>query len=181
MTETPETVLEFWFSELTPKQWFVKEDAIDRQIAERFTGLHLALAREVPDTWRATPEAWLALTIVYDQFPRNIYRDTPLAFATDGLALREAKQAIAAGADARVSKDRRIFFYMPFEHSEDLADQDMCVALCEALGDETYLDYAHRHRDVIAKFGRFPHRNPIFRRESTPAEEAYLSEPGAGF
>jgi uncharacterized protein (DUF924 family) len=181
MTETPQTVLDFWFSELTPKQWFVKDEAIDRRIAGRFTDLHLALSRKVPDVWRSTPEARLALVIVFDQFPRNIYRDSPLAFATDWLALREAKAAIASGADMAVSETQRIFFYMPFEHAEDLAEQDRAVQLCEALGNETYLDYAHRHRDVIAEFGRFPHRNPILRRDSTPAEEAYLSKPGAGF
>lgn len=181
MTETPDTVLQFWFSELTPKQWFVKEDAVDRRIAERFTGLHLELSREVPDVWRATPEAWLALVIVYDQFPRNIYRNSPLAFATDWLALREAKAAIAAGADMGVGEAQRIFFYLPFEHAEDLAEQDRAVQLCEALGDETYLDYAHQHRNVVAEFGRFPHRNSILRRESTLAEEVYLSKPGAGF
>ncbi|WP_394688501.1 DUF924 family protein [Hoeflea sp.] len=181
MTETPDTVLHFWFSELTPKQWFVKEEAVDQRIAERFTELHLALSRQVPDVWRATPESWLALVIVYDQFPRNIYRNSPLAFATDWLALREAKAAIAAGADMGVSEAQRIFYYLPFEHAEDLAEQDRAVQLCEALGNETYLDYAHQHRAVVAEFGRFPHRNSILRRDSTPSEEAYLSKPGAGF
>lgn len=181
MTETPDSVLKFWFSELTPKQWFVKEDAVDQRIAERFTDLHLALSRQVPDVWRATSEARLALVIVYDQFPRNIYRDSPLAFATDWLALREAKAAIASGADMSVNETQRIFFYLPFEHAEDLSEQDRAVDLCAALGNENYLDYAHQHRDVIAEFGRFPHRNPILRRDSTPAEEAYLSKPGAGF
>jgi uncharacterized protein (DUF924 family) len=181
MTETPDTVLDFWFSELTTKDWFVKDDRIDREIAERFAGLHLALSRQVPAQWRASPEARLALVIVFDQFPRNIYRGSPLAFATDRLALNEAKAAVATGADARVDEARRIFFYMPFEHAEDLDEQDRAVALCEALGNENYLDYAHQHRAVIAQFGRFPHRNAILGRTSTPAEEAYLAEPGAGF
>lgn len=181
MTETPDTVLQFWFSELAPEQWFVRDEAVDLRIAERFTGLHLELSREVPDAWRATPEAWLALVIVYDQFPRNIYRNSPLAFATDWLALVEAKAAIASGADMGVSETQRIFCYLPFEHSEDLAEQDRAVELCAALGNENYLDYAHRHRDVIAEFGRFPHRNAILRRPSTPAEEIYLAKPGAGF
>ena len=181
MTETPQSVLEFWFGELTPKQWFVKDEALDRQIADRFSDLHLALSREVPDEWRASPEARLARIIALDQFPRNIYRGSPLSFATDGLALKAAKAAIAIGADAAVSEDRRIFFYMPFEHAENLDDQDRAVALCEALGNETYLDYARRHREVIERFGRFPHRNAILGRASTPEEEAYLAEPGAGF
>lgn len=181
MTETPQTVLDFWFGELTPKQWFVKDEALDRQITDRFRDLHLALSREVPDEWRATPEARLARIIVLDQFPRNIYRGSPLAFATDGLALKAAKAAIAIGADMAVAEDWRIFFYMPFEHAETMADQDRAVALCEALGNENYLDYARRHREVIERFGRFPHRNAILGRASTPDEEAYLAEPGAGF
>ncbi|WP_299860996.1 DUF924 family protein [uncultured Hoeflea sp.] len=181
MTETPETVLDFWFTELTPKDWFTKNEDLDRRIEDRFAKLHLALSREVPAQWRETPDARLALVIVLDQFPRNIYRDSPLAFATDLLALNAAKAAIAVGADAQISETRRIFLYMPFEHAESLDEQDRAVALCEALGDEKYLDYAHRHRDVIAEFGRFPHRNAILGRTSTLAEEAYLAKPGAGF
>lgn len=181
MTETPETVLNFWFNELTPKDWFVKSDDIDASITDRFSGLHLALSRGVGDEWRATPEARLALIIVFDQFPRNIYRGSPLAFATDGLALKEAKAALAVGADKAIAEDRRIFFYMPFEHAEDIAEQERCVALFEALGNANYLDYANQHRDIIARYGRFPHRNPILGRASTAEEKAYLATPGAGF
>lgn len=181
MTETPETVLDFWFSELTSKDWFVKSDDIDRRITERFSGLHLALSRGVSEEWRATPEGRLALVIVFDQFPRNIYRGSPLAFATDGLALKEAKAALAVGADKAIGEDRRFFFYMPFEHAEDLVEQDRCVGLFEALGNANYLDYANKHYDIIERFGRFPHRNPILGRTSTPEEKAYLAEPGAGF
>ncbi|WP_417411501.1 DUF924 family protein [Hoeflea sp.] len=181
MTETPETVLDFWFSELTPKDWFVKSDDLDRRITERFSGLHLALSREIGEAWRATPEARLALVIVLDQFPRNIYRGTPLAFATDGLALKEAKAALAVGADKAIGEDRRFFFYMPFEHAEDIGEQDRSVALFEALGNANYLDYANQHHDIIERYGRFPHRNPILGRSSTPEEKAYLAEPGAGF
>ena len=181
MTETPETVLDFWFNELSTKDWFVKSEAIDRRITERFAELHLAQSRSVPDAWRASPEARLARIIVLDQFPRNMYRGSPLSFATDGLALKAAKAAIAVGADAAVSADRRIFFYMPFEHAEDLAEQNRAVALCEALGNANYLDYARQHQAIIEPYGRFPHRNPILGRPSTPEEEAYLAKPGAGF
>ncbi|MGJ8569732.1 MAG: DUF924 family protein [Hoeflea sp.] len=181
MTETPETVLDFWFSELTPKDWFVKSDDIDRRITERFSGLHLALSRGISEEWRATPEARLALVIVFDQFPRNIYRGSPLAFATDGLALKEAKASLAVGADKAIGEDRRIFFYMPFEHAEDIGEQKRCVALFEALGNANYLDYANQHHDIIERYGRFPHRNAILGRTSTPEEKAYLAEPGAGF
>ena len=181
MTETPETVLDFWFNDLVPNDWFVKNEDLDKRIAERFSGLHLALSREVGEAWRATPDARLALVIVFDQFPRNIYRGSPLAFATDGLALKEAKAALAVGADKSIDENRRAFFYMPFEHAEDMDEQERCVALFEALGNENYLDYAHQHLDVIKRFGRFPHRNPILGRTSTPEEKAYLAEPGAGF
>jgi len=181
MTETSETVLDFWFSELSPKDWFTKSDDIDRRITERFSGLHLALSRGISEEWRATPDARLALVIVFDQFPRNIYRGSPLAFATDGLALKEAKASLAVGADKAIGEDRRIFFYMPFEHAEDIGEQERCVALFEALGNANYLDYANQHHDVIGRYGRFPHRNAILGRTSTPEEKAYLAEPGAGF
>lgn len=181
MAETPQSVLDFWFEELEPRDWFVKNEDLDARINARFGALHLALSRDVPAEWRATPEARLALVIVLDQFPRNIYRGSPLSFATDGLALREAEAAVEAGADAAVAAERRIFFYMPFEHSEAIEDQHRAVALCEALGNETYLDYAIRHRVVIERFGRFPHRNPILGRISTPEEQEYLAQPGAGF
>jgi uncharacterized protein (DUF924 family) len=118
---------------------------------------------------------------VLDQFPRNIYRGTPLAVATDGLALREAKLALASGADQAVEAACRTFFYMPFEHAEDLGEQERSVELFTALGDAEYRDYAIRHRDVIAAYGRFPHRNAMLGRESTAVERDYLSRPDAGF
>ena len=181
MTETPETVLDFWFSELTPEDWFRKSDETDRTITDRFKDLHLALSREIPGEWRASPDARLALIIVLDQLPRNIYRGSPLAFATDGLALKEAKAALAVGADKAVAEDRRFFFYMPLEHAEDIDEQERCVTLFEALGNANYLDYAIQHRDLIERYGRFPHRNPILGRVSTPEEREYLAQPGAGF
>lgn len=177
----PGVVSSFWFEELEPKDWFVQNDEIDREIAKRFGATHLALAGKVPQQWWESAEAVLALIVVFDQFPRNIYRGTPLAFATDGLALREAKSAIDAGLDQIVGADRRLFFYMPFEHSERLADQDRSVELFTQLADSNYLDYAHKHRDVIAEFNRFPHRNQILGRDSTAEEAAYLAKPGAGF
>jgi len=178
---TPADIRAFWFEELTPEDWFAKSDALDADIRHRFTATHLALARHVDEVWRVTPADRLAAVLVLDQFPRNIYRDTPLAFATDELARNEAKTAIEAGMDAMVPAEWRCFFYLPLEHSEAMADQDRCVELFEALGNENYLDYARRHRDVIARYGRFPHRNPILGRFSTHEEEAYLAEEGAGF
>lgn len=180
-TVSPSDVLAFWFEELDPKDWFVKKAATDARIRERFAATHLRLAKAVPQAWRKTADAHLALIIVLDQFPRNIYRDTPLAFATDGLALKEAKLAVDGGHDMAVDPKRRVFFYMPFEHSENLADQKRSVELISALNDKSYTEYAHKHRDVIAEYGRFPHRNAILGRTSTAAEERYLSQPGAGF
>ncbi len=178
---TPEDVLSFWFEDLTPEAWFKKSDETDKAIIERFAATHLALAKERPNLWIETPEAHLALILVLDQFPRNIYRDTPLAFATDLLALREARRAIDLGHDRAVADDRRVFFYLPFEHSENLADQNRSVALIERLGNDVYTDDAQRHRAVIAEFGRFPHRNAILGRSSAPSELNYLAKPGAGF
>jgi uncharacterized protein (DUF924 family) len=177
----PEEVCRFWVEECERAQWFTATPAFDREIRERFGDTHLMLAGGVDETWRADARSRLAAVIVLDQFPRNIYRGTPLAFATDGLALREAKLALAAGADAKVESSCRCFFYLPFEHAEDIAEQDRSVALFSALGDAEFTDYAIRHRDVIAAYGRFPHRNAILGRESTEAELEYLAKPGAGF
>ena len=177
----PDAVVGFWCETLTAKDWWQSTPELDARVRKKFAATHLALSRAVPDEWRASPEARLAAIIVLDQFPRNMYRASPMAFATDWIALREARLALEAGADKLVDYGRRHFFYMPFEHSEDLADQDLCVSLFEAHGDEMYLDYAVRHRDVIAEYGRFPHRNAFLGRVSTHHEEAYLAEPGAGF
>jgi uncharacterized protein (DUF924 family) len=177
----PEEVVGYWCETLTAKDWWESTLELDAHVRERFAATHLALSREVGPEWRASPEARLAAIIVLDQFPRNMYRASPLAFATDWIARREAHLALEAGADALTEYGRRHFFYMPFEHSEALSDQERSVALFEAHGDEMYLDYAIRHRDVIAQYGRFPHRNSFLGRVSTPEEETYLAQPGAGF
>lgn len=177
----PLEVVEFWCELLAPEHWFTPPPQLDAHIRTRYAATHLALARHVPDAWRETPEARLATVIVLDQFPRNMYRSTPMAFASDWIALREAKLALEQGADVKVSYDRRHFFYLPFEHSEEIAEQDRSVALFRALGDKTYLDYALRHHAVIRDFGRFPHRNAVLGRQSTPAELDYLALPGSGF
>ncbi|MCK8781032.1 DUF924 domain-containing protein [Rhizobium sp. NTR19] len=174
-------VYSFWFKELTRKDWFVKNEALDETLRRRFLDTHLSLARGEIEPWRKKPQDWLSAIVVLDQFSRNMFRGTPLAFAADWIALREARLAVEAGADRQVSADERAFFYLPFEHSEDLADQDLCVELFAKLGDAEYLDYAERHRAVIREFSRFPHRNAILGRESTNAELDYLAKPGAGF
>lgn len=181
MTETPSSVLDFWFKTLTPEDWFIKKDETDSEIRRRFLDLHLALSREVGPEWRETADARLALILVFDQFPRNMFRNSPHAFATDGLAVKEARYAVATGLDKQVDTSRRPFFYLPFEHSERLEDQKRSVELFTELGSESHLDWARRHLDVIERYGRFPHRNPILGRENTTDEEAYLAQPGAGF
>lgn len=176
-----EEVLAFWFDELSERDWYNSTPALDQQVLRRFRATHLALARSVDPGWRADPASRLAAVIVLDQFPRNMYRATPLAFATDGLARREARLAIAAGADRLVHARQRPFFYLPFEHSEALEDQEYSVQLFSDLPDAELLDYAVRHRDVVARFGRFPHRNSFVGRESTEEEIAFLKLPGSSF
>ncbi|MAY61258.1 MAG: hypothetical protein CML29_03525 [Rhizobiales bacterium] len=181
MSETPASVIDFWFNQLTKEEWFVKKDDIDAKIRDRFLDLHLALSSEIAPEWHESAEARLALIIVFDQFPRNMFRGSPHSFATDGLALAEARYAVATGLDKQVDTSRRPFFYMPFEHSERMEDQKRSVELFTDLGNELYLDYAVKHREVIETFGRFPHRNSILGRENSAEEEAYLAKPGAGF
>lgn len=178
---TPDDVLHFWFEELGWDDWFIRSDDLDARITERFRTTHLAMSRGERASWAETPDGALASTIVLDQFPRNMYRGSPMAFATDNQALALANTAVRRGFDQKVPVERRIFFYMPFEHSERLEDQDRSVSLIGPLGDARYLGYAEKHRDVIRLYGRFPHRNAILGRLSTPEELTYLSEPGAGF
>jgi uncharacterized protein (DUF924 family) len=172
---TPEEVLSFWFEQCSREDWFKSSLTLDGQIKRRFTETHLALAGGVLGVWRATPENRLAAIVVLDQFARNIYRGTALAFATDGLALHEAKAALNIGADQAVARDWRLFFYLPFEHSEEPIEQEKSVELFRALGDEEYTAYAISHRAVIAAHGRFPHRNAVLGRPSTEAEIDYLA------
>lgn len=174
-------VLTFWFEELGPADWFTKSDATDARIRDRFLDLHAALA-QIPaaDLVHSSRQA-MAAVIVLDQFPRNLFRGDAKSFASDAQARAIAIAAIDAGFDQGLTMDQRAFLYLPFEHSEDMADQDRAVELISALNNDNYTQYAIAHRDVIARFGRFPHRNEILGRASTPAEQAYLAEPGSGF
>ena len=166
------------------------EHAASRHAVAATSPVFLALVDEAAagrlDDWADRPEGLLALIVLLDQFPRNLFRNAPRAFATDAQALALAQQALAQGVDAQLMPVARAFIYLPFEHSEDLAMQDRAVALFSALAQHgeafaSYLDYAERHRDVIRRFGRFPHRNAILGRASTPEEIAFLARPGAGF
>jgi uncharacterized protein (DUF924 family) len=167
-------VLRFWFQELTPEQWW-RDENLDQQIGARFLDLYHVLRRNVPEAWLETPRGVLAAVLVLDQFPRNMFRGTAAAFATDAKARLLADRAIARGFDADLSVDERLFLYLPFEHSENPADQERALALISALGNAQYTDFARAHKDVIDRFGRFPQRNAALVRVSTPEEAVFLN------
>lgn len=176
---TPAAALEliaFW-RDAGPDRWFAKDDGFDQAFRERFLALHEAAARGALAAWAATAEGVLALLLLLDQFPRNAFRGTTRMYATDAMARAVARAAIAAGHDRSVPTELRHFVYLPFGHSEDLADQDRCVALNQHLG-QPNIGHAERHRDIVARFGRFPHRNPILGRATTAEERHYLDNGG---
>jgi len=178
----PQVVLDFWFGELQPGQWFIKDEALDATIRGRFGSLLDAFSSDgVPSSWLDTARNRLAAVIVLDQFPRNIHRDRPEAFATDAAALALARETLALELDRQLSEVERKFLYMPYQHAEDAAVQAECIALFRELGDERTLAFAQAHKDVIDRFGRFPHRNAILGRSSTADENDYLAQPDAGF
>lgn len=172
-------IVDFWRN-AGPAKWFAKDAAFDAELHAGFLDEHFAAARRELEPLHADADGALALILLLDQVPRNVFRDNAHAFATDPLAREYADRAIAAGFDLLVDPALRIFFYLPFEHSETIADQDRAVALCAALGDAGYLKYAEAHRDVIRRFGRFPHRNRALARANTAEEQAWL-DAGGGF
>jgi len=169
-------VLSFW-REAGPKRWFRKDEAFDADFRSRFLHCHEAAVRGDLDAWAADAQGALALLILLDQFPRNAFRGSARMFESDAKARPIAQAAVAAGFDAAVEADLRNFFYLPFMHSENLADQDRAVELTQALGDDP-LRYAILHRDIIARFGRFPHRNAVLGRATTPEEQRFLDDGG---
>lgn len=177
----PQQVLQFWFEDTPPARWWKKDPAFDRLIAERFGATLAQAARCELFAWRASPTGRLAEVVVLDQFSRNIHRDTPQAFANDALALALAQEAIAAGADAALGPVQRSFLYMPFMHSESLAIHELAVPLFERNGIANNLDFELRHKAIIERFGRYPHRNAILNRDSTPDEIEFLNHPGSRF
>lgn len=172
-------IVDFWRN-AGPSKWFAKDAAFDAELRDRFLDAHFAAGRREYEALLDEADGALALILLLDQVPRNVFRDSGHAFATDPLARAYAHRAIVTGHDLAVDPELRVFFYLPFEHSEDIRDQDHCVALCEAMGDANYLKYAEAHRDVIRCFGRFPHRNRALGRENTPEEQAWL-DAGGGF
>ena len=200
MIATPEAVLDYWFGapgtarEIAERQsqlWFGKQSEKDREISERFTPTFIAAITGSLDDWATTPRGRLALVIVLDQFPHHIHRDTPDAFAQDAKALALSLAALATGEDKSLALIERVFLYLPLEHAESIAMQDLSVAQYQQLVDEAsaaeralfanFLGYAHKHRDVVLRFGRFPHRNDILGRPSTADEIAFLKQPGSRF
>lgn len=177
----PDHVLHFWFETLRPEDWYRSDPGLDDFVREKLGALHDLAVQGALERWQETPEGVLALIILLDQVPRNIHRGGPRAFASDSLAREVLAQALREGQDKRLTKRKRVFLYLPLMHSEKLSDQEQSVALFRALGIESNLDYAVRHRDVIQRFGRFPYRNAILDRESTADEQEYLDQPGAGF
>ncbi len=173
----PGAVLDFWFEEIGEEGWWAGADSTDTAIAERFGPLLEGRRDRPAGDFLGTPERALAAVILFDQFSRNLFRGTAKAFSTDPLALEIAKRAIGKGYDAGYSEAQRQFLYMPFMHSEELADQQRSIELFGALGDEEALEFACEHRDIIARFGRFPHRNAALGREILP-EEAAAAERG---
>ena len=177
----PQTILHFWFEELTDKQHFAKDAALDEAIRTRFGATLEAAARCELFAWRATPDGRLAEIIVLDQFSRNVYRDNARAFAQDPLALVLAQELVASTQDRSLPVAQRIFAYMPCMHSESALVHTQAVALFSQPGMESNLDFEMRHKAIIDRFGRYPHRNAILGRDSTAEELAFLSEPGASF
>ncbi|MDQ7731656.1 DUF924 family protein [Halomonas sp. SpR1] len=181
MPSDAQAVLDFWFEELTPAQWFKKDLEMDRLIAERFGAMHAQAAQCECYPWRQTAEGRLAEIIVLDQFSRNIYRDDARAFATDALALALAQEAVAAGADAPLSSEQRVFLYMPYMHSESAAIHELAMQLFDQPGLENNLDFEVRHKAIIDRFGRYPHRNALLGRASSDEELNFLKQPGSSF
>ncbi len=188
-------ILKFWFGDPAKPEdrygqqrraWFQKDPSFDQTIRDRFLDTYFIARQGHYDPWAETPRGALALILLLDQFPRNMFRSTPESFAGDAQALAVAQFAIAHQFDQALIPVERMFMYLPLEHSENLSHQQQCVALFEALVQDepalqSTLDYAQRHRDVIALFGRFPHRNEILGRKSTPVEIAFLQQPGSRF
>lgn len=174
-------VIRFWFEELQPAQWWKKDPEFDRQLGLRFGALHRMACLCELEHWRDSAAGRLAEIIVLDQFSRNIYRDQPQSFMQDGMALALAQEAVRCGDDLKLPPQQRIFLYMPYMHSESPAVHERALALFETLGIEENLHFELRHKEIIDRFGRYPHRNAVLGRESTEAERLFLAQPGSGF
>lgn len=178
---SPQAILHFWFEELSVQQHFVKDAALDKAIEQRFGATLQAAARGELGAWRADASGRLAEIIVLDQFSRNVWRDTPRAFAQDGMALVLAQELVGSGQVEELPTAQRAFAYMPYMHSESLVIHEQALALFSLPGLENNLAFELRHRAIIERFGRYPHRNTVLGRTSSPEELVFLSEPGSSF
>lgn len=174
-------LLAFWFAEESKPRWYDSSEAFDALCRERFGDLAAKAADGGLEGWEQTADGALALCLLLDQIPRNVFRGTSRAFATDAKAVAVASRAIERGFDRELERERRAFLYLPFMHSEQLRDQERSVALSERLGDEETLRYAEEHAEIVRRFGRFPHRNGILGRTSTPEERAFLADGAATY
>jgi uncharacterized protein (DUF924 family) len=182
MAETIDEVLAFWFAEGRNKAWFVKDEAFDTQVRSLLAGHSDQAAAGEYDDWKDSGRGCVALVILLDQVPRNLFRDDPRAYASDEKALAVTRHALRLGLDVGLSQVERVFLYLPLEHSESLEDQTLCCDLIEKLDeDPNWHLYALRHREVIERFGRFPHRNAVLGRRSTPEERDFLEQNDTGF
>jgi uncharacterized protein (DUF924 family) len=177
----PQSILDFWFTELSPKQHYAKDAALDDAIRSRFAATLEAAARCELWAWRSTAQGRLAEIVVLDQFSRNVYRDTAASFAQDPRALALAQELVASGQDRELPLEQRSFAYMPYMHSESALVHAQAVALFSQPGMESSLRFMLRHKEIVDRFGRYPHRNAIVGRSSSVDELAFLQEPGSGF
>ena len=176
-----ESVLQFWFKEISPAQWWKVDAEFDLLIVNRFSDLHARAIQSELFAWRESPRGRLAEIIVLDQFSRNIYRGNKLAFAADSLALALAQEAIAAKADFELAEQERVFMYMPYMHSESKSIHEVAERLFKENGPKSNYDFELRHKAIIDRFGRYPHRNAMLGRQSTQEELAFLVQPGSSF
>jgi uncharacterized protein (DUF924 family) len=174
---TPAGILAFW-RDAGPRRWYTPDDAFDAEVRRRFFGLWQRAAAGELSSWETSDDGALALVIVLDQFPRNMFRGDARTYASDALAREVAHRAIERGVDARIDPGLREFLYLPFNHSEQLSDQLRCIELTRAAGNAENLKWAEHHADIIRRFGRFPHRNRLLGRATTPEEQAFLDEGG---
>ncbi len=174
-------ILNFWFKEIDQSLWWEKDEIFDQEITERFAHIHEQAAQGELFEWRFTPQGALAEIIILDQFSRNMFRDTPRAFVYDGMALILSQEAIAAEFDRELSTEENSFLFMPFMHSESKMIHELALALYQRNGIQDNLDYEIKHKAIIDRFGRYPHRNEILGRESTPEEIEFLQQPGSSF
>ena len=181
MTMNYQEILKFWFEEIKPAQIWIKDKTFDQLIIDRFSSIYQKAIKCELYQWRENPDGRLAEIIVLDQFSRNMFRDSPKAFAFDSLALALSQQAVAVGDDLKVDKTQRSFIYLPFMHSESKEIHKQALEIYQKHGVQSSLDFEMKHKAIIVRFGRYPHRNKVLNRESTAEEIEFLKQPGSGF